>query len=111
MPKSMIWNSASDSEFPSVREFALQKKLSIMAAHDSMLAARVKQTQNANQKRQPVPFKEGDLAYLSTKNISFPRGLARKLLPKHIGPYKILNDFGNGDTRAERCTRTTTECV
>ena len=95
MPKSMIWPSSSSSEYPSVRDFALQKKLALMAAHDSILAARVKQTKDANKKRQSVPFKTGDLAYLSTKNISFPRGLARKLLPKFLGPYKILQDFGN----------------
>jgi hypothetical protein len=95
MPRAMIWGSASETEFPSVREFAVQKKLSLMSAHDSILAARVKQTRNSNQKRQTIPFKTGDLAYLSTKNISFPKGLARKLLPKFIGPYKILRDFGN----------------
>ena len=37
----------------------------------------------------------GDLVYLSTKNISFPKGLARKLIPKFIGLYKLLKDFGN----------------
>ncbi|KAF8808244.1 hypothetical protein BYT27DRAFT_7097399, partial [Phlegmacium glaucopus] len=76
--------------FPSIRNFALQKKLALMSAHDSILAARVKQTRDANRKRQDVPFKERDLVYLSTKNISFPKGLARKLIPKFIGPYKIL---------------------
>ena len=44
MPRSMIWNSAQTSEFPAVRDFALQKKLALMAAHDSILAARVNQT-------------------------------------------------------------------
>ena len=33
--------------------------------------------------------------YLSTKNINFAKGLARKLIPKYIGPYKILKDFNN----------------
>ena len=44
MPCTMVWNSNSTTEFPSVCEFALQKKLAIMAAHDSILSARVKQT-------------------------------------------------------------------
>ena len=48
MPRTMIWNSATESEFPTVRSFALQKKLALIAAHDSILAARVKQTRNAN---------------------------------------------------------------
>jgi hypothetical protein len=95
MPKAMIWSSTT-AEYPSVREFALQKKLALISAHDSILVARVKQTRDANRKRQSVPFQTNDLVYLSTKNISFPKGLARKLVPKFIGPYKILKDYGNG---------------
>ena len=48
MPRTMIWNSAPSSEYPSIREFALQTKLALMTAHDSILEARVKQTHNAN---------------------------------------------------------------
>ena len=39
MPRSMLWESKFSTEFPAVREFALQKKLAIMAAHDSILSA------------------------------------------------------------------------
>ena len=67
-----------------------------MSAHDSILAARVKQTRQANRLRRPAPFQEGDLVYLSTQNLRLPKGRARKLVPKYIGPYKILRDFGNG---------------
>ena len=95
MPRSMIWESASRDEYPSVRDFALQKKMALMAAHDSIIAARVKQTRDANRKRQDVPFVQGDLVYVSSKNISFPKGRALKLLPKFIGPYKIMRDHGN----------------
>ena len=95
MPKSMIWDSARSDEYPSVRTFALERKLALISAHDSILAARVKQMRNTNRKRQLAPFKENDLVYLSTKNITFPKGLARKLVPKFIGPYKILKDFKN----------------
>ena len=95
MPRTMIWNTPPPNEYPSVREFAIQKKLAIMTAHDSIIAARIKQTRGANRKRQDVPFKLGDLVYLSTQNISFKKGLARKLLPKFIGPYKIIRDYEN----------------
>jgi hypothetical protein len=105
MPRTMIWNAATPSEFPSIRNFALQKRLAIMAAHDSILAARVKQTRDANRKRQLAPFKKDDLVYLSTKNIKFPKGLARKLVPKYIGPYKILQDYGNQSFRLDLPSR------
>lgn len=95
MPRSMIWDSAAPSEYPSIRNFALQKKLALISAHDSILAARVKQSRDANRKRREEPFKCDDLVYISTKNIKFAKGLARKLIPKYIGPYRIIRDFGN----------------
>ena len=101
MPRTILWDSKLTTEFPSVREFALQKKLAIMAAHDSILSARVKQTRDANRKRRLAPFKEGDMVYLSSKNISFAKGLARKLIPKYIGPYRILRDFGNSSFKLD----------
>ena len=101
MPRSMLWTHNPSTEFPAVRTFALQKKLAIMAAHDSILAARVKQTRDANRKRRDAPFKTGELVYLSSKNISFAKGLARKLIPKFIGPYKVLQDFGNASFRLD----------
>jgi len=105
MPRAMIWSSAPSSEFPSIRNFALKEKLALMAAHDSILAARVKQTRDANRKRQLAPFKKDDLVYLSTKNIKFPKGLARKLVPKYIGPYRILQDYGNQSFRLDLPSR------
>ena len=29
------------------------------------------------------------MVYLSTKNLALPKGRARKLLPRYIGPYKV----------------------
>ena len=97
----MIWNLAKNSEYPSIRNFAQQHKFAIIAMHDSILAAQVKQTREANKHRRLVSFKENDSVYISTKNISFPKGLAHKLIPKYIGPYKILKDFKNQSFQIE----------
>ncbi|KAF8834989.1 hypothetical protein BDN67DRAFT_859281, partial [Paxillus ammoniavirescens] len=64
VPRAMIWNSPVSDEYPSVRTFVQRMKQVVMAAHDSILEARVKQTQMANKKCQMCPFKEGDLAYV-----------------------------------------------
>ena len=72
-----------------------------MAAHDCILAARIKQIRNANRKRSIVPFKEGEFVYVSTKNMTFPKGLARKLIPKFVGPYLLLKDYGNQSFRVQ----------
>ena len=49
-------------------------------------------------KRATATYKEGDLVYLSTKNISLPKGLARKLAPKFLGPFKISKTLKEGAT-------------
>ena len=74
-------------------------KQAVMTAHDAILETHVKQTWTMNRKRRLAPFRTGDLAYISIKNISLPRGqaqkLVQKLVPKFIGPYQINRDFGN----------------
>ncbi|KAI0352628.1 hypothetical protein OH77DRAFT_1408851, partial [Trametes cingulata] len=64
MPRVMIWNDARKDEYPGVRAYAQRVKQAIMSAHDSILAARVKQTRDANRKRRPAPFVTGDLVYI-----------------------------------------------
>ncbi len=97
----MIWNSPTDTEFPGIRKFAETIKTALMGAHDSILAACVKQTRDANRHCCISLLALDDLVYLSTKNISLPKGLARKLAPKFIGPYTISCDFGNGSYEVE----------
>ena len=101
MPRAMVWNSASLTEYSNVREFAQKKKLALISTHDSIIGAQMKQTRDANRRWLLVPFKEGDFVYLSTKNITFAKGLARKLIPKFIGPYKIIRDFNNQSFKLE----------
>jgi len=85
MPRPMIWDTPGPDEYPGVRAYALKVKAAVMAAHDSLIAARVKQTRDANRRRRPSPFQEGDLVYVS----------------KYVGPYKILRDFGNNSYKLE----------
>lgn len=95
MPRMFIWNSTDHSEYPEVRVFAQRMKDALIAAHDSILSKRTKQVRDANKHRRPAPFTEGDLAYISTTNMSLPKGHARKLAPKFIGPFKILRAYSN----------------
>ncbi|KAJ3474471.1 hypothetical protein NLI96_g12441 [Meripilus lineatus] len=96
MPRSLVWEN--DSKYPGVQEFAMRMKEAIMAAHDAIIAARVQQTKYANKRRRDAPFKEGDLVYLSTKNLRPPKGRARKLIPKYLGPFRILKVIEPGAT-------------
>ena len=101
MPHVMVWKDTSKDEYLGIYAFVQHMKNTIMAAHDSIIATRVKQTQNANQQCCVAPFLEGDLVYLFTKNISLPKGYSCKLTPKFIGPYHVLQDFSNSSFRLE----------
>ena len=101
MPRPFLWNSAPANEFSAVRTFAQRIKDAVMTAHDSILQARVKQTRQANRKRRPAPFAEGDFTYVSTQNMTLPKGRACKLSPKFIGPFKIIKDFGNNSFKID----------
>jgi len=95
-PSPMIWKG--QEEFPGVRKFAERMKMAIMSAHDAIIAARMVNTVQANRKRVAVDYKVRDLVYLSTKNILLPKGRARKLAPKYLGPFAINNILKGGAT-------------
>ena len=62
-----------------------------MDAHDTILEHRIGQMHYSNKRRQPgIKYQINDLVYLLTKNLTLPKHRARKLMPKFIGPYKIL---------------------
>ena len=87
MPRAMLWDSNSSAEFLTVRDFAL-KKLAIMSAHDSILAARIKQTRNANQQQRVAPFMKGELVYLPRIFLS-QRDSPVSSFPSSLGHIKI----------------------
>ncbi|GLB44699.1 putative retrotransposable element tf2 155 kda protein type 1-like [Lyophyllum shimeji] len=92
---SMIKEIRSDDIVPKgVRQYAEQALLNLASAHDSIIESRVFQTRKANTRRAAEPdIKVGDLVYLSTKNLNMPKGRARKLCPKFVGPYKVLEVY------------------
>ncbi|KAJ9521987.1 hypothetical protein QJQ45_024878 [Haematococcus lacustris] len=48
----------------------------------------------ANQDRRKVHYKVGQMVLLSTKNMRLRPGKARKLLPRFVGPFKVLDLVG-----------------
>ena len=95
-PSPMIWKN--EEVYPGVKQFTEDMKNAIMSAHDAIIASRIQHTVQANRKRQITTFKEGDLVYLSTKNINLPKGRARKLAPKFLGPFPISRVVKEGAT-------------
>ena len=71
-----------------------------MAAHDVIIANHIQQMFHANKKCcTSDEYNVGDHMYLSTQNLSLPKGRARKLVPKYIGPYKVVKAHNKASSR------------
>ena len=88
-----------DTTFKGVKQFALQVKWDLMAAHDAIITNRIQQTFHANKKRRANDlYHVGDHVYLSTQNLTLPKGRVRKLVAKYIGPYKVVKAHNEAST-------------
>jgi hypothetical protein len=78
-----------------VRNFVEQARWNLLEAHDNIISQRVRSKHQANRRRREpsTPYEEGQLVFLSTENLSILPSKSRKLVPKFIGPFKILRVF------------------
>ena len=75
---------------PGVWEFANRACQNLMDTHDSIITARVCQTFHANKQQREEPmYNPGDHVWLSTENLTVPKGQVQKLMPKFIGPFMV----------------------
>ena len=88
-----------DITFKGVKQFALQAKWDLMAAHDAIIANHVQQTFHANKKCHASElYHAGDHVYLLTQNLTLPKGRVRKLVRKYIKPYKVVKVHNEAST-------------
>ena len=73
-------------QFQGCQTVHLTTKWDLLAAHDTIIANCIKQTFH------------WDHMYLSTQNLTLPKGRARKLVPKYIGPYKVVKAHNEAST-------------
>ena len=85
--------------FKGVKQFTQQMLWILIDTHDTILEHRVMQTHYSNKHWRPgVMYHKNDMVYLSTKYLALPRGQTRKLMPRFLGPYRVLkamNDSSN----------------
>jgi len=80
-----------DTKFTGVQQFTQQVQWNLMMAHDAIIESCVVQAHHANNRQtMGAEYAPGNLIYLSTQNLTLPKGRAKKLLPKYIGPYKVV---------------------
>jgi hypothetical protein len=79
------------ADHPGVKEYARRAREGLYLAYDALIESRVAQTTQANKARRPEPkIAVGDQVYLSTSNLSLPKGRATRLNPRYVGPYRVL---------------------
>ena len=91
-PTSLLSNT-SNLHVPAAEEFILHMKNLLHIATDSLHMAQERQKSYADKKRLNVIFKLGEMVLLNSSNIYLQSQMARpsrKLQPKYIGPYKII---------------------
>jgi len=79
MPR--IFQTVVSTPFSGVKSFAEKALTNLAIVHDSIITNHTFQTHYANRHRSAEePLKEGDLAYLSMKNLNLPKHQAQKLM-------------------------------
>ncbi|GBG92584.1 hypothetical protein CBR_g56097 [Chara braunii] len=67
----------------------------LVKARDQMLTTQIRMSRQANRNRLPCPFRAGDLVWVSAAEFSLEQDISRKLLPKWMGPWRILPAVGD----------------
>lgn len=91
MPKLIgVQNQASP--FEGVEKWMGLARNNLERAFDAIIASRVAQREQANtrRRRDDAALEVGSKVYLSTENLTLPKGRAEKLAPKYVGPYPII---------------------
>ena len=95
---------STNTKFAGVWQFAQQARWNLMMTHDTIIESRIVQLHHANHRHDSgVKYSPGDFIYLSTKNLTLPKGRAKKLQPKYIGPYKVVEAYTATSTVTAVC--------
>jgi hypothetical protein len=91
MPAMMREVKDNERTPPGIRTFTMNVLRNMALAHNALIETRVFQQQYANRRRHTEPKIEvDDFIYLSMKNLAMPKGRVSKLVPKYMGPYKVV---------------------
>ncbi|GBG84010.1 hypothetical protein CBR_g37884 [Chara braunii] len=67
----------------------------LVKARNHMSKTQIHMSCQANHNRLPCPFRASDLVWVSAAEFSLEQDISRKLLPKWMGPWRILSAVGD----------------
>ncbi|GBG78150.1 hypothetical protein CBR_g26185 [Chara braunii] len=70
----------------------------LIKARANMQKAQIRMQQQANRRRLPCPFREGDLVWVLSEEFALVHDVSRKLLPKWFGPWEVTSAVGDDPT-------------
>lgn len=79
------------SNVQSVLDMLQEMAHHLRIAQHNMAKAQKQQAEQANKRRREHVFRVGDMVMLSTDNISLPSDPGKKLRPRYIGPYPVVD--------------------
>ena len=79
-------------KFPAVEQTVESLQSAWTHARRAMQAAQQRQKAYADKRRSPVTIKVGDQVLLSSQNIALKHPGSRKMLPKWLGPFKVVSE-------------------
>jgi hypothetical protein len=82
------------SDVPQARDMRVRLQQALKDAKSCLSAAQSRQKAYADRHRQPLDFEVGDNVLLSTQHARLSAVGCKKLLPKWIGPFKVLARVG-----------------
>ena len=97
VPAALLHPRAGSS--PAVDDFLQQMANTLEEAKRNLLAAQEKMKRQTDTKRRHLEFDIGSKVLLSTQNLKHLAGDAKKLWPKYIGPFEILERVGQQSYR------------
>jgi hypothetical protein len=86
--------SLRDTEHPDARAITTDWQTRVQRATDRLKSAQNRMKDMHAHGRREVTFDEGQEVLLSSKHINIQHSGSRKLLPRYIGPFKILKKIG-----------------
>jgi hypothetical protein len=92
-PRTPIGRSA-ENQVPAANDFVNRLETALSTAKMSLRAAQDRQKSFADQRRRDVVYSVGQQVFLSTQNFRLAKPGSRKLLPKWVGPFQILERIG-----------------